>query len=417
MKPLPEPRAALRRLARRRAVRLAREASAETGVPFLLVGGAVRDALLGLPPGDLDLAVPREGAGAFAQALARLGGSRALSIGQAPRRILHVPLGRTSVDVWETDGDPARDLLRRDFSVNALGLAFPGARLVAPAGALADLAGRRLRLPRDGVLVEDPLRVARAARFLARLPGFRLEPAALPELRRAATLLGEVAPERRLGELDAILATGPRPAARALARLEEWGALSNLLPGVPAASRKRGVALVGGAAPGTPPALLRALLLAPSGPATAVAALETLRASRRDRRLAEALLSLPRPPRSPARRDVVLFLRGAAPFSREAVVFAAAAHGGPGRAIACAAERLLAARGGLDRLLRPRRPITAADVSRLLGVSGRSLGLALARLDEALATEAVRGRRGARTFLLATGPVAGGKSRRRPDTV
>lgn len=407
---LPEPRPALRRLARRRIVQLARRASAASGVPFVLVGGAVRDALLGLAPGDVDLAVDREGAASFADALARLGGSRALAIGQAPRRILHVPLGSSSVDVWETDGALADDLLRRDFTINALGLAFPGGRLVAPDGALDDLRERRLKLPRAGVLLEDPLRVVRAARFLALLPGFRLDPAALPELLRAARSLSNVAPERLLSELDAILAGGPAPAALALGRLEAWGALEALLPGIPQTARRRGVRFVGAARAGTPASLLRAYLLAPAGPAPAARALEALRASRRDRRLTEALLSLPRPPRIPGRRDAVLLLRRSAPFSREAVAFFTVARGVAGRALALEAERLLAVRGTLPRLLRPRRPMAVADVAGLLGVSGSALGRALARLDEALATGVVRGRRQARAFL------AGARATRHPGS-
>lgn len=412
MSAFPEPRAALRRLARRRPVRLARAAGAESGVPFLVVGGAVRDALLGLPPGDLDLAVRREGALAFAGALARLGGSRVLAIGRAPRRILHVPLGPSSVDVWETDGDPAGDLARRDFTVNALGVAFPGARLVAPATALADLRARRLRLPRAGVLLEDPLRVVRAARFLERLPGFRLDPAALPELRLAARRLEGVSPERRLGELDAILEAGPRAAARALGRLEGWGALGPLLPGVRESARRRGVALLGRSAAEALPGLLRTLLLAPAGPEAAATALDALRASRRDHRLAEVLLTLPRPPRAPCRRDAILLLRLAAPFSREAVEFVASAHGARGGALATEAREVLSARRGLERVLRPRRPLGAGEVGLVTGASGSALGGILARLDEALATGEVRGRRQARAFLSAR--TAGGGPVSRP---
>ncbi len=407
---LPESRPALRRLARRRTVQLARRASAASGVPFLLVGGAVRDALLGLPAGDLDLAVPSVGAVSFADALARIGGSRTVAIGQAPRRILHVPLGSSSVDVWETDGDPADDLRRRDFTINALGLAFPGRRLVAPDGALDDLRARRLRLPRAGVLLEDPLRVVRAARFLVRLPGFRLDPSALPELLRAARSLGNVAPERRLSELDAILSAGPRLAALALARLEAWGALEALLPGIPPAARRRGIRLVGTARAGASVSLLRTHLLAPAGHVHATKALEALCASRRDRRLTQTLLTLPRPPRTPSRRDAVLLLRRSAPFSREAVAFFAVARGAAGRALVLEAEGLLAVRGALPRLLRPRRPMPAADVAGLLGVSGSALGLALALLDEALATGAVRGRREARAFL------AGVDAAQRPES-
>lgn len=417
MNPLPEPRAALSRLARRRLVRLARIASAETGIPFLVVGGAVRDALLGLPPGDVDLTVPRPGAAAFAGALARLAGSRVVAIGQAPRQILHVPSRNGTVDVWETDGDPSDDLLRRDFTVNALSLAFPGGRLCTLPGALDDLAARRLRLPRAGVLLEDPLRVVRAARFLERLEGFRIVPGALPELRRAARRLVGVAPERRLAELDAILALGPGPAARALARLEEWGALGPLLPGAQGGARRRGVALLRWAAARAEPAVLRAVLLSASGAERAGAALDALRASRRDRRLAEALLALRRPPRAPSRRDAILFLRQAAPFSREAVDFVASARGGAGRALAAEARLFLAARGALARILKPRRPVGAEDVAGLLGVSGRALGLALAALDEALATGELRGAREARAFLVRTFPAVRPARRSRARTV
>ena len=416
MSAFPEPRAALRRLSRRRAVRLAREASRSSGVPFLVVGGAVRDALLGLTGRDVDLAVCRGGADALSAALARLAGTRTVAIGRPPRRILHVPLGRSSVDVWETEGDPLADLSRRDFTVNALAVAFPSGRLVAPAGALEDLSARRLRLPRDGVLLEDPLRVVRAARFLARLPRFRLDPAALPELRQAARQLGAVAPERRLAELDEVLATGRGPAARALARLEEWGALSALLPYVGATQRTPGIALVARAKEGSTAALLRALLLTPAGAGPAALALETLRASRRDRRLADALLRLPRPPRAPSRRDAVLLLRRTAPFSREAIAYVAAAHGRPGERLAREAGRLLASRGALGRILRPRRPLSAEEVARLAGAAGPELGRALARLDEALATGEVRGRQEAR-LLLAGRPrtsTAAGRVRRPP---
>lgn len=407
------PSAPLRRLARRRAVRLARRASEDSGVSALVVGGAVRDALLGLPPGDVDLAVPRKGASRFAEALARLAGTRVVAIGAPPRRILHVPLRGGSADVWERDGDVASDLLRRDFTVNALGLSLPAGRLEAAPGALEDLRARRLRLPRAGVLLEDPLRVVRGARFLARLPGFRLDPAALPELREAAQGLGGVAPERRLAELDAILGAGPVRASRALRRLEAWGALAPLLPGVPPDARRRGTDLVRRAPEGSAPPLLRALLLSPAGAALAAYALDALRASRRDRALAQRLLSLPRPPRSPSRRDAVVLLRAAAPFSLEAVAFSAVAHGSRGVALARAAERAVAPRGALARLLRPRRPVGAEEVAILLGVEGPALGAALARLDESLAAQDVRGRRQALAFLAGSGALR----RRRAGTV
>ncbi|HMM34302.1 MAG TPA: hypothetical protein PKA62_06150 [Thermoanaerobaculia bacterium] len=396
---MPEPRAALARLARRSAVRLARQASEASGVPFLLVGGAVRDALLGLPSGDVDLAVPRDGAAGFAAALARLAGTRVAPIGRAPRRVLHVPLRRSSVDVWETDGDPADDLLRRDFTVNALALAFPGARLIGPAGALDDLAARRLRRPRAGVLLEDPLRVVRAARFLARLPGFRVDPEMRPELAAAARDLGTVAPERRLAELDAILATGPAPAARALRRLEAWGGPAALLPGTDAAERRRGLGALEAVRRDAPPTLLRALLLSGAPPARAAGALEALRASRSDRRLAAALAALPVPSVRPDAAEAIRLLRRAAPFSREAIVFVEATGGRNGRALARRADAVLTAPGALARLLHPRRPLAVTEAAAILGAAGAELGRALERLDDALAIGAVRGAGQARAFL------------------
>ena len=394
-----EPRAALARLARRSAVQLARRASVTCGVPFLLVGGAVRDALLGLPPGDLDLAIPRDGAAGFAAALARFAGTCVVSIGRAPRRILHVPLRRSSVDVWETDGDPADDLLRRDFTVNALALAFPGARLVAPPGALDDLAARILRLPRAGVLLEDPLRVVRAARFLARLPGFRLDPLMRPELAAAARGLDTVAPERRLAELDEVLTVGPAPAARALRQLETWGGLAALLPGLPTSERRRGLAALDAVRRAAPPALLRVLLLSGAPPDRAAAALDALRASRNDRRLAATLAGLPVPSPRPDTTEAIRLLRRAAPYSREAITFVETTGGRSGQALARLADAALAAPGALTRLLRPRRPLSVSEVASLLGVAGPELGRALERLDDALATGAVRGARRARAFL------------------
>lgn len=417
MSPLPEPHAALARLARRSAVRLARQASEASGVPFLLVGGAVRDALLGLPSGDFDLAVSRAGAGGFAAALARLAGTRVAQIGRAPRRILHVPLRRSSVDVWETEGDPAVDLLRRDFTVNALALAFPGARLVGPAGALDDLAGRRLRLPRAGVLLEDPLRVVRAARFLARLPGFRLDPGMRPELAAAARDLEAVAPERRLAELDAILAAGPARAARALRRLEAWGGLAALLPGTAAAERRRGLAALGAVRRDAPSALLRAVLLSGAPPDRAAAALDALRASRSDRRLAATLAALPAPPARPDTTEAIRLLRRAAPFSREAIAYVEATRGRSGRDLARLADAALASPGALARLLHPRRPLAVAEVAAILRAEGAELGRALERLDDALATGAVRGARQARALLAGRPRPSPARGRRELRTV
>ncbi|MBP7678037.1 MAG: hypothetical protein KBB14_17160, partial [Thermoanaerobaculia bacterium] len=272
---------------------------------------------------------------------------------------------------------------------------------------------RRLRLPRAGVLLEDPPRAVRAARFLARLPGFRLDPLMRPELAAAARKLDAVAPERRLAELDEVLAAEPAPAARALRQLETWGGLAALLPGIAVSERRRGLAALGSARRDAPPALFRALLLSGAPPDRAAAALDALRTSRSDRRLAATLAGLPAPSPRPDATEAIRLLRRAAPFSREAIAFVEATGGRAGRALARLADAALAAPGALGRLLNPRRPFPVSEVAAILGAAGPELGRALERLDDALATGAVHGARQARAFLSGRLRYAPARSRRK----
>ncbi len=404
--------AALARLARRKDVALVRRAALEAGVEVRVVGGAVRDAFLGLPAGDLDLAAPRAGAGAVASALAASAGGRVVAIGAPPRRILHVAGRDAAFDVWEVEGDGEADLLRRDFTVNALAVAYPSGRLEALPGALDDLARRRLSLPRRGVLLEDPVRVLRAARFEATLPGFRLDPAALAELAEAASRLPATPPERRRAEIERLLAA-PRPdALRALARLERHGVLARLLPGTTARQRRTGLRLVARADRGASPGVLLALLAAPAGPERALAFLAELRLPRALLRLADAVLSGRcgradarsgvRPGAAGAgRRGVTDLLRSLPAPVREALDLLELLARGPDRAVVARARRIAERPRALARVLSPGRPLSPADVAALLDVAGPRLGAALGELDAALAARQVRSARGARRHLLA----------------
>jgi tRNA nucleotidyltransferase/poly(A) polymerase len=371
-----------------------------------VVGGAVRDAFLRRSGGDLDLTSPPGRAEEMAAALAVLLSSRPLALGRAPRRIFKVAHRRGEIDVWEREGTPEEDLLRRDFTVNALQVLLPGFVLEALPGALDDLASRRLRPPRPMVFLEDPVRVLRAARFEAELEGFRLVPTALPEVRTAAALLGATPAERRLAELDRILAV-PNPAGgAAFTRLETWGVLGRLLPMTSSEERRRGLALVRRLrAPD--PAVARALFLSPIDAPRAEAILEEWKVSRHERRMAVRLRSLPfvSKRRPLTRREVATFLRDADPFVAEAVSFLEA-KGGPGPGPFLAALEAVAARpAALRRILSPPRPASAEEIANWLGgLSGPRLGEALATLDLALAAGEVRGRRQAREFLSALAP-------------
>jgi tRNA nucleotidyltransferase/poly(A) polymerase len=216
---------------------------AAASIPVHWVGGTVRDALLGFAPADFDAIVERDGE-RIARELAGLTGGHLVRLGKrefASYRVVGPALaGATRFDLWDRRGKPlAVDLLRRDFTVNAVALALSDGRVVDALGGMVDLAHRTLRQVSSTSLESDPLRALRLVRFAARF-GFEVEPRTLSNARRAAAHLAGVAAERvreewqqtlalaRLGGALPVLAAldilGPAPGAplavERLARLE-----------------------------------------------------------------------------------------------------------------------------------------------------------------------------------------------------
>lgn len=186
------------------------------GAPMALVGGFVRDALLQRSAGDVDVVTLGE-PGVALPALARsLPGVAAVPLDPARGYWrLAYPDGN-HMDVARAEGGSLEaDLLRRDFTINALALMWPSGELLDPTGGLADLDSGTLRLPRPDALAQDPLRVLRAWRFAARL-GFNLPPDARVALQEATPALAGVAGERLWVELAAWLAVPALPNATAL---------------------------------------------------------------------------------------------------------------------------------------------------------------------------------------------------------
>ncbi len=208
-----------------------------------LVGGAVRDRLLGLPPGDRDWVVvgatPDE---MLAQGFKPVG--RDFPVFLHPRTGEEYALARTERKSgrgyrgFVVDADPSvtleEDLQRRDFTLNAIAQAEDGT-LVDPYGGARDIEARVLR--HVGLaFVEDPLRVLRAARFMARFAalGFSVAPETLALMRQIAGSgeLDTLVPERVWQELRKALRS-ERPSAF-LATLREADALKAVLPEVDA---------------------------------------------------------------------------------------------------------------------------------------------------------------------------------------
>jgi poly(A) polymerase len=216
------------------AVALLRVAHAVADGELVLVGGAIRDALLGRPDADVDVAVPR-GGGALAERVAGRLGATAVTL-DAEHGAYRVAGPALRLDINDYRASTlAGDLAARDFTVNAL--AAPVARLLAagraplvdPTGGVADLRAGRLRPAGPGVLDDDPLRALRAVRLEVTC-GLRLTPAAARAVRRTAPALSRVAVERVRDELLALLAL---PATgRALRRADALGLLAAVLPEV-----------------------------------------------------------------------------------------------------------------------------------------------------------------------------------------
>jgi len=210
----------------------AARAAAGPGRGLALVGGAVRDALLGRADADLDLALPR-GALALAERIAARVGATAVVL-DAERGAARVAGAGIQLDLNDFRAPSLEgDLAARDFTVNALAvpldplLATGRAPIVDPTGGLADLRRRRLSPAGPGVLDEDPLRPLRGVRLEAAL-GLRLTPAAARLARAAAPALVRVAAERVRDEVVLLLrlpATG-----RALRRADALGLLAVILP-------------------------------------------------------------------------------------------------------------------------------------------------------------------------------------------
>ena len=213
-----------------------------------LVGGAIRDRLLGLPPGDgaatdRDFVVVGETQEAM-QALGFKPVGRDFPVFLHPQTGEEYALARTERKSgrgyrgFVVDADPSvtleEDLARRDFTVNAIAEDADGA-LIDPFGGGRDIEARVLRHV-GAAFVEDPLRILRAARFMARFAplGFTIAPETMA-LMRTMVESGEVdalVPERVWQELSRALAA--RQPSAFLRTLRDCGALRVVLPEVDA---------------------------------------------------------------------------------------------------------------------------------------------------------------------------------------
>jgi poly(A) polymerase len=207
----------------------ARTALEEQRGPAWIVGGAIRDALLGEPVADVDLAVERGDEEAAARAIARVAGGSAFMLSEEHATWRAVaPTDGWHVDVASLRADAIEDDLRaRDFAINAVAVPLNGGEPIDPTGGIADAEARILRVASESAFEEDPLRLLRACRLAAGL-GLTLEPRTVELARGHAEHAADPAGERQFAELRGIVA-GADP-LRGIRLMEELAVLAVVLP-------------------------------------------------------------------------------------------------------------------------------------------------------------------------------------------
>ncbi len=231
----------------------------EAGFSLALVGGSVRDALLGRLGNDLDfttdarpedvLKIVRPWADAVWEvgiAFGTVGCQKDARVDGAEQRFQvevttyrSEAYDRTSRKPEVSYGDSIeQDLVRRDFTVNAMAVALPEKTFVDPHGGLGDLAERVLRTPGtpEESFSDDPLRMMRAARFAAQLD-FEVAPEVVAAMKAMAGRIEIVSAERVRDELNKlVLSAHP---AKGLALLVDTGLADHVLPELPALRLER----------------------------------------------------------------------------------------------------------------------------------------------------------------------------------
>lgn len=207
-------------------------AAEETSSTLYLVGGYIRDTILGRGRGDqdLDLVVCGDALG-LAKSLAQQWGGTIVPLDAGTVRVvMELEEGRYEVDISLLRGSGIEeDLKVRDFTIDSMAIRLypPEPYLIDPLGGIQDIGQRVVRASSRVVFQEDPLRLLRAIRLSGEL-GFFIDEGTYKAIREGAQMLSRVAPERVRDELFRILAL--EPSAPYLRMLDEVDLMVVALP-------------------------------------------------------------------------------------------------------------------------------------------------------------------------------------------
>ena len=207
--------------------RLLSDMAADKGLEIYVIGGYVRDLILGRPSHDIDIVMLGNGIELAEAAAGRLGGLpvavfKRFGTAMFKYKGMEIEFVGARKESYSSDsrkpvveaGTIDDDQKRRDFTINALAISLNRetyGRLVDPFGGLRDMRDRILRTPLDPVVTfsDDPLRMMRAVRFATQLD-FRIDPATFKGLETNRERLKIVSKERIMDEFNKIMAS-PRP--------------------------------------------------------------------------------------------------------------------------------------------------------------------------------------------------------------
>ncbi|MBN1253834.1 MAG: HD domain-containing protein [Deltaproteobacteria bacterium] len=205
------------------------EAFRQQEAPLCLVGGAIRDIILKRDIKDYDFVV-KEMTPAFLDHLGALLEASVFPMGKGRQeQVYRLVKGKRTIDFAVMAGDAIdQDLMRRDFTINAIAYSFAEGRFFADSQAIKDVREGRIAPVSPQALQADPLRMLRAVRYRCTLPGFDLTAQLKEEITRHRGLVSDVAQERIRAELDAINFS-PDPAG-GLQLMHELGLLITIFP-------------------------------------------------------------------------------------------------------------------------------------------------------------------------------------------
>ena len=212
------------------------------------VGGSVRDSLInprtenkdrdylvtGIPINDLMSLLKRHGKVDLVGK--SFGVIKFTPLGDDLARDIAIPRTERSTGLAHRDFDVIydhtlpveKDLIRRDFTINAMAREIPSKNIVDPYGGQNDIRNKLIRIVFPNAIVEDPLRILRGVQFAARFE-FEIDPPTFQAMKDAAALIDSVSPERIADELNKMLILAGKPSI-GFRFLLELGVLERLLP-------------------------------------------------------------------------------------------------------------------------------------------------------------------------------------------